>query len=953
MVNGMNNLYDVVGLYDHNKESYKKVKKSYEDGNDVVGIVHATGTGKTYNALQLAYDNQDKKIIYVVPSNGIIEHIKKIILDNPNLDLERDFPNLEFRTYQSFINMSQDEIEELDVDMLILDEFHHIGAPVWGARINKIIETHEDIQIFGMTAYTVRDRGTSFERDMANPDGDELFSGKIVSRYDLCDAMIDGVLPKPIYKSAYINLLGAESELEEKVLKMNSSTKEYQEYMGILSSVKKRIQEAPSISNIVKRNLKPNGKYIYFCPPGSVDGVNDMETIMNEAKNWFLEMGLTEDDIVFYQTTSEMGTKGKLNREAFYNDETLEGVNASNKLRIMFAINQYNEGIHAPNVDGVIMGRGTTSDIVYFEQLGRALSVRGDTKKKYLEYEKYSREELLKLCKQRDIKVLDTTEKEELIEKLIAPVIIDLTNNYEFIRELENNLKDRIKQIQIPGNSPKRIIKIRDASFDIEIENQDLFEMLKYVSDRLTMTWEDYYELAKAYYQEHGNLEIPQNFKTNNGKDYDENGLINLGAWVATQRRNTNPESERGQLLTKIEMQFGNILNRLPWEKMYEYAKTYYQEHGDLKVKRNFKTNNGKDYDANGKINLGHWIEHQRSKINPESEKGKLLSEIGMRFEKMFNRLTLTWDEMYNYAKLYYEYHGNLEIPSRFKTNNGKDYDANGKINLGSWIYQQRLTINPLSQKGQLLSQIGMRFENKKSKLTWEEMYNYAKLYYDYHGHLEVQVKFKTNDGYTEDKNGNINLGKWISVQRSNTNLESERGKLLSQIGMRFINKKNTLSWDEMYEYAKTYYHEYGNLEIPQKFKTNNGKDYDLKGAINLGSWISTQRRNANPESKRGILLSRIGMIWNVKSNKEQIKSICLENNIDFNINKKVLDHISVQELISKIAFLQENGISVTNLDGKLSEIFSMSNINMQVMYGISLEELIDKYYLKDMKRGM
>ena len=32
---------------------------------------------------------------------------------------------------------------------------------------------------------------------------DELFSEKIKSRYDLCDAMIDGILPKPIYKSAY------------------------------------------------------------------------------------------------------------------------------------------------------------------------------------------------------------------------------------------------------------------------------------------------------------------------------------------------------------------------------------------------------------------------------------------------------------------------------------------------------------------------------------------------------------------------------------------------------------------------------------------------------------------------------------------------------------------------------------------------------------------------------
>ena len=304
--------------------------------------------------------------------------------------------------------MNHDEIESLDVDMLILDEFHHIGAPVWGARVNKIIETHPSTKVFGMTAYTVRDRGTSYERDMANHEGNELFSNKIVSRYDLCDAMIDGVIPKPIYKSAYINLLGVESKLEEKVLKMNSSSKEYHEYMAILSDVKKRIQEASSISDIVKRNIKPNGKYIYFCPPASEDGVNDMETIINEAKKWFLEMGLAEEDIIFYQTTSEMGEKGRLNRDAFYKDQTLDVEKVDNKLRVMFAINQYNEGIHAPNVDGVIMGRGTASDIVYFEQLGRALSVRGDTKKKFLEYEKYSREELLQLCKERDIKVKRT-----------------------------------------------------------------------------------------------------------------------------------------------------------------------------------------------------------------------------------------------------------------------------------------------------------------------------------------------------------------------------------------------------------------------------------------------------------------------------------------------------------------------------------------------------------------
>ena len=109
-----NNEYQTVGLYEHNANSYRKVKASFVAGEKVVGIVHATGTGKSYNALQLAYDNKDKKIVYVVPSNGIIEHVQKIIEDNPNLNMKRDFPNLEFRTYQSFISLSRNEIESIE-----------------------------------------------------------------------------------------------------------------------------------------------------------------------------------------------------------------------------------------------------------------------------------------------------------------------------------------------------------------------------------------------------------------------------------------------------------------------------------------------------------------------------------------------------------------------------------------------------------------------------------------------------------------------------------------------------------------------------------------------------------------------------------------------------------------------------------------------------------------------
>ncbi len=128
-------------------------------------------------------------------------------------------------------------------------------------------------------------------------------------------------------------------------------------------------------------------------------------------------------------------------------------------------------------------------------------------------------------------------------------------------------------------------------------------------------------------------------------------------------------------------------------------------------------------------------------------------------------------------------------------------------------------------------------------------MYEYAKKYYEHYGNLEVSAKFKTNDGFTRDDNGNINLGVWISYQRKSVSPESEKGKLLSQIGLRFTNLRSLISWEEMYEYAKKYYEHYGNLEVPNKFKTNDGYTFDEKGEINLGNWIFAQRHNISPDS--------------------------------------------------------------------------------------------------------
>ena len=844
----MNN---ILNLYNHNIIAFNRVLDAYNNGEDKVAIVKATGTGKSYIALRLAYEYKDKKVLYISPSGAIIEHVQSIIKDNPYLDINRDFPNLEFRTYQSLINLSREELSSLDIDLLITDELHHLGAPVWGSRINTIIDTHPDMKVFGMTAYTVRDRGTAYERDMTNPDREEVFSGKVVSIYDLCDAMIDGVLPKPIYRSAYINLEDFESSisysLEEKLSQNKISKEEYSECKKLLLDAKRTIHKAPAIPELVRGNIKKDGKYIYFCPMVSDDNTNDIDTIMKEAKEWFKDY-----DVVYYKTTSKDKDSGRASRYAFYQDKDLEGNNVKNKLRIMFAINQYNEGVHAPDVDGVILGRKTSSDIVYFEQIGRALSVKGNTTEMLEKYSNMSKEELLNIALSKGLKVDRDITKEEVIEKLLSPVIIDLTNNIEFIEELENNLKDRVREVRENNSlSNLREIKIQNLNFDIITENKNLYEILRYVRDRINPnTWEVNYNLAKAYYNHYHDLEVPLKFKTTNGYEEDENGY-NLGRWIVNQRqsyKNGKLSLDKIKLLEEIGMRFENRFERKPlnFEKWYNLALVYYNHYHNLEVPQSFRTINGYEKDENG-YSLGVWITTQRRTYRNgtlSENKRMALEDIGMRFE---NKI-LSFDKWYDLASKYYDYYHDLEVPKSFKTTNGYEKDENG-YNLGRWIENQRMAYKKgtlTEEKVIALKEIGMRFENKYEKhkvLSFEEWYDLASKYYEYYHDLEVPRSFKTINGYEKDENG-YNLGKWIVNQRTaykKGTLSEDKTRSLEEIGMRFDNKCEVLNFEGWYNLAKTYYDRYHDLEVPQTFKTINGYEEDEDG-YNLGFWVARQR---------------------------------------------------------------------------------------------------------------
>ena len=149
------------------------------------------------------------------------------------------------------------------------------------------------------------------------------------------------------------------------------------------------------------------------------------------------------------------------------------------------------------------------------------------------------------------------------------------------------------------------------------------------------------------------------------------------------------------------------------------------------------------------------------------------------------------------------------------------------------------------------LEKIGIYWGNRNDR-QWNEVYGAAKRYFEANGDLDVPVAYVSPEGYA--------LGKWVRRQqyayrnpeKSNAILSPQRVALLDAIGMQW--EKHD-PWQHRYELAQEYKKQYGNLEIPAKYKTADG--------IWLSRWVYNQKRLLQDEPEK---LS--------KKQKEQLKEL-------------------------------------------------------------------------------
>ncbi len=540
----------MVDLLQYNKIAYEKIVEALENGTKKLAISHATGTGKSYLISKLFEKYEIYNKLLLVPSTYIKEQMKKIFE-------KYNIKNVDIMLYQKFIKINDEEICAMNYKIIVLDEFHHDTSKVWGDKVKLLIESHPDSLIFGTTATPVRADGTNTL--------DALFDGNCVSELPLSVAIAKQIVPLPVYVSALYSLDEELEILREKIKNSTNSNDEKDEFYKKINSMREQIEKSYGMPIILNRHIKDKeGKYIVFCK-----NKKHLESIKETVIEWFKVAGFK--NIHSYVVHSSYEGKNKEYKE-FCED-------SSHNLKLLFCVNMLNEGLHLKNISGVLLLRPTSSNIVWLQQIGRAIEANNTN----------------------------------------TPVIIDAVNNFNsvqqgtgLLREIkeavakENDKRDR-------GNNNSCLMNI--DTFFVTGYVQDIQDIFNQVEGRLKNSWDLWIKALKQYKVREGDCLVPKEYI----EILKDGSKLRLGNWVQSVR-----QSKKGNGTYLLTPERINQLNDLGFvwsiekesrfDKFYKYVLLYKKTYGHVDIKRNDEID-------------GYRIRNIYNTIIQDYKKGKLTEE--------------------------------------------------------------------------------------------------------------------------------------------------------------------------------------------------------------------------------------------------------------------------------------------------------------------------------------
>ena len=249
--------------------------------------------------------------------------------------------NVQFFTYARLMNMTEEEISDILPDYIVLDEFHRCGAEQWGLGVQRLLQFFPEAPVLGLSATAIRYLDN--QRNMA----EELFDGNIASEMTLGDAIVRGILDPPTYVLSVFAYQKDYDRIKARVRRQkNKAVRDKAE--RYLEALRRALDKADGLDVIFDKHMKErHGKYIVFC-----SNLEHMREMMERVDEWFRKVDPAPH--VYCAYSDDPATSKAF---ADFKEDT------SDHLKLLFAIDMLNEGIHVDDVNGVILFRPTVSPI--------------------------------------------------------------------------------------------------------------------------------------------------------------------------------------------------------------------------------------------------------------------------------------------------------------------------------------------------------------------------------------------------------------------------------------------------------------------------------------------------------------------------------------------------------------------------------------------------------------
>lgn len=837
-----------IRLFPHNQIAYDAALAMLMSCGKAA-VIHPTGTGKSFIGFKLCEEKSGERICWLSPS----EYIVKTQLENLRKAGGAELENLRFCTYAKLMLMTDEEMIAIDPSYIILDEFHRCGAEMWGEGVRRLLQIFPRARVLGLSATAIRYLDN--QRDMAA----ELFDGNVASEMTLGEAIVRGILNPPTY---ILSVYSYQKDLEKykrriKGAKNRAVRDEAEKYYEAL---RRALEKADGLDLIFKKHIKSkNGKYIVFC-----SNAEHMRDMIAKVPEWFGAIDAYPHVYSAYSDDTETD-------KAFAKFKADE----SEHLKLLFCIDMLNEGVHVEKIDGVILFRPTVSPIIYKQQIGRALSASKDREPVIFDIVN-NIENLYSIgTVEQEMQVAVSYYRFLGIDEEIVNEHFKIVDEVQNVRQVFDKLNDTLTaswdmmygfakqyyteygKLEVPrrykteeGYSlghwifTQRNVYNGEAYGTLGEERIKKLEAIGMVWDKARdISWQRYYAAAKAYYEEHGDLNVPC--------DSEKTNEVDLAAWIRRIRsyrksgiQNGYLTEERIAALDKMGM-IWSVPDYL-WEENFTGALDFYRKNGHLDIPADYCAPNG--------LKTGAWIRRQRALRSgkaktgapPTAEQIARLDEIGMDWR---DRFEAAWDRGYRATLAYYREHGSIDVPTTYVTPSG--------YRLGAWLANRREKGKEKHSEEQQrqLEELGMVWIKPDS---WEVRYALVKKYYEEHGSLNMAPQYKA-DG--------IWLSKWLNEQRQiyignrgKKKLTEEQTARLEELGMVWENRNQLIrseAWNRQFGNVQAFYRKNGHLNIPSDYDNGNGKY--------LADWIGRQRAlkaKGKLSEEQVELLESVGMVW-------------------------------------------------------------------------------------------